>query len=342
MNPVSPTAEYPSDVIVAELCAPPDGYIVAELVSHRPRKSARRVFVVGLLLGGLAVSTGILFAALQESSSIPKPDEYEVDAERDLAYVEGDGADAKKHKLDLYLPRGKKGFPVVLFVHGGAWSSGDRNFFGAYEAIGKMFARHGVGAVVISYRLSPSVKHPEHIKDVARAFAWTKQHIAEHGGRPDHLFVCGHSAGGHLTALLATDESYLQEVGCSLADVRGAMPMSGVYSLPEKLFTKVFGEDPAVRENASPRRHVRAGCPPFLIVYAAKDFPSCDQASEEFANALRDQQVPADTLRVDDRNHINLITRTPDPDDPCGRALLDFVAKHASPADGDDAAGTDD
>ncbi|HJT33109.1 MAG TPA: alpha/beta hydrolase [Pirellulales bacterium] len=328
-------------VIVAELCAPPD-YIMAELVPQRPRKSARRVLVAGLLLGGLAVSTGILFAALQENESVPKPDEYEVEVVCDLAYVEGTEADAKKHKLDLYLPQGKKDFPVVLFVHGGAWSSGDRNFFGAYEAIGKMFARHGVGAAIISYRLSPSVKHPEHIKDVARAFAWTKQHIAEHGGRPDQLFVCGHSAGGHLTALLATDESYLQAVGCSLADVRGAMPMSGVYTIPDKLFTKVFGEDPAVHASASPRRHVRPGCPPFLIVYAAKDFPYCDQASEEFARALRDQQVPADTLKVDDRNHINLITRTPDADDPCGRALLAFVAKHASSGDGSDAADAGD
>lgn len=166
LNPVSPTVEYPSDVIVAELCAPVDDCTMAELVPHRPSKPARRVLIARLLVGGFAISTGILFAALQENKSVPKPDEYEVDVVRDLAYVEGTEADAKKHKLDLYLRRGKQGFPVVLFVHGGAWSSGDRNFFGAHEAIGKMFARHGVGAVVISYRLSPSVKHPEHIKDV--------------------------------------------------------------------------------------------------------------------------------------------------------------------------------
>lgn len=116
MHEVSPTVEYPSDVIVAELCAPPDDYIVAELVPQRPRKSTRRVLVAGLLLGGLAVSTGILFAALQENDSVPKPNEYEVDVVRDLAYVEGTEADAKKHKLDLYLPQGKKDFPVVLFV----------------------------------------------------------------------------------------------------------------------------------------------------------------------------------------------------------------------------------
>ncbi len=285
------------------------------------------------LTGVFTISLGVVRAAPQDDAAIAPAPECEVVAVRDLAYVEGAEADAKKHKLDLYLPQSKKDFPVVLFVHGGAWTTGDRKNFGLYEAVGRLFARHGIGAAVISYRLSPSVKHPEHVQDVARAFAWVKAHIADHGGRPDQLFVCGHSAGAHLTALLAADESYLKGVGCSSDDVRGAITISGVYSIPDKFFSKVFGEDPVVRDNASPLRHVRAGCPPFLIVYAAKDFPSCDRASEAFAKALRDQNVAAETLKIEGRNHINILTRIPDVDDPCGRALLDFVAKHASPAD---------
>ena len=168
---------------------------------------------------------------------------YEVEATKDVTYRDGDDADKDKHKLDLYLPNGKKDFPVVMFVHGGAWVFGDRNFFGVYEGIGKMFARHGIGAVVISYRLSPHVKHPEHVKDVAAAFAWTHKHIGEYGGRADELFLCGHSAGGHLVSLLATDESYLQAEGLSLKDVKGVMPISGVYGIPDKMFNEVFGKD---------------------------------------------------------------------------------------------------
>ncbi len=150
-------------------------------------------------------------------------------------------ADQKKHKLDLYLPKGKTDFPVVMFVHGGGWVFGDKNFFGVYEGVGKMFARHGVGAVVTNYRLSPAVQHPEHIKDVARAFAWTHKHIADYGGRPDELFLCGHSAGGHLISLLATDESYLKAEGLSLKDVKGVMPISGVYAIPDNMFNEAFG-----------------------------------------------------------------------------------------------------
>ncbi len=210
---------------------------------------------------------------------------YEVEATKDVTYRDGDDADKDKHKLDLYLPNGKKDFPVVMFVHGGAWVFGDRNFFGVYEGIGKMFARHGIGAVVISYRLSPHVKHPEHVKDVAAAFAWTHKHIGEYGGRADELFLCGHSAGGHLVSLLATDESYLQAEGLSLKDVKGVMPISGVYGIPDKMFNEVFGKDPEVRKQAGPRNHVHEGCPPFFIVYGDQDYPFCNVASEDFCKA---------------------------------------------------------
>ena len=59
----------------------------------------------------------------------------------------GPDADKIKHKLDLFLPKDQKDFPVVIFVHGGAWRHGDKNFFGVYSALGKMFARNGIGAV---------------------------------------------------------------------------------------------------------------------------------------------------------------------------------------------------
>ncbi len=123
---------------------------------------------------------------------------------KDIAYFEGKDADLQKHKLDLYLPKEKKDFPVLLYVHGGGWSEGDRSLWGQ---IGEICVTHGIGAVVISYRLSPKFKPPVQVQDVARAFAWTQRNISKYGGRADQIFLCGHSAGGHLVALLATDES---------------------------------------------------------------------------------------------------------------------------------------
>src|SRR5207237_6481418 len=150
-------------------------------------------------------------------------------------------ADSFRNRLDLYLPKGKKDFPVVFLVHGGAWMLGDNRCCGLYSSVGEFLASQGIGVVLPNYRLSPAVKHPEHVKDVARAFAWARAHIADHGGRPDRLFVAGHSAGGHLVALLATDETYLRAEGLQAADVRGVVAFSGVYRIPPGKMSATLG-----------------------------------------------------------------------------------------------------
>jgi acetyl esterase/lipase len=149
-----------------------------------------------------------------------------------VPYRDGPAVDAVHNRLDLFLPKGKKDFPVVILVHGGAWVMGDNRCCGLQSSVGEFLASQGIGAVLPNYRLSPGVRHPEHVQDLARAVAWVKAHIADYGGRPDRLFLAGHSAGGHLVALLATDEQYLKAEGLSTADLRGVIALSGVYRIP--------------------------------------------------------------------------------------------------------------
>ncbi|MBI2806850.1 MAG: alpha/beta hydrolase [Planctomycetes bacterium] len=161
-----------------------------------------------------------------------KTDLCEVRRVKDVAYYDGPETNARRHRIDLFLPTGKTDFPVVVLVHGGAWMVGDNRCCGLYSAVGEYLASQGIGAVLPNYRLSPSVKHPEHIKDLARAFAWTRRTIKQYGGDPTQLFLVGHSAGGHLVALLATDEQYLKAEGCLATDIRGVIGISGVYHIP--------------------------------------------------------------------------------------------------------------
>ena len=146
-----------------------------------------------------------------------------------LKYYEGKKFDNRKHRLDLYLPEGKKKVPVVMWIHGGGWRQGDK---GLYGRLGRRFAREGIGLAAISYRLSPKVRHPEHIRDCARAFAWLHRNVKEHDGDPDRLFIMGHSAGGHLAALLALDRKFLKEQKVPVQAIKGVIPMSGVYDIP--------------------------------------------------------------------------------------------------------------
>src|SRR5207237_10002694 len=159
------------------------------------------------------------------------------------------------HKLDLYLPKDHKDFPVLLFVHGGAWTSGNKNLYGP---LGQRFASNGIGTVIINYRLSPAVQHPAHAQDVAKAFAWTHKNIGKHGGRADRIFLSGHSAGGHLVALLATDETYLKAHKLAISDIKGVLPLSGVYTiLPSKLSERAFSKDLEACKDASPMTRQR-------------------------------------------------------------------------------------
>jgi acetyl esterase/lipase len=181
-----------------------------------------------------------------------KPGEgWEVEQIRGVCYRDDPDADNFRHRLDIYVPKGAHDFPVVVLVHGGAWVIGNNRSFGLYASVGQHLASCGIGAVMPNYRLSPGAKHPEHVKDIARAFAWTHAHIAEYGGRPDQLFLAGHSAGGHLVSLLATDERFLNAEGLCTADVRGVVSISGVYRIPpEKDHFTLGGAGPrAVRLN---------------------------------------------------------------------------------------------
>src|SRR5262249_15252477 len=145
-------------------------------------------------------------------------DACEVERVRNVRYYDGKDAQGHAHSLDMYLPKGRRDYPVVMFVHGGTWVHGDNRCCGVYSSVGEFLAAHGIGAVMPNYRLSPGVKHPEHVRDVARAFAWMHAHIAEHGGDPDRLYLAGHSAGGHLVSLVATDEKYLKAEGLKTSD----------------------------------------------------------------------------------------------------------------------------
>ncbi len=234
-----------------------------------------------------------------------------VDVHKGIAYID-DGND--KHRLDLYLPRDKKNFPVMLFLHGGAWRSGDRSLYGLF---GNRFAKAGVGVVVPSYRLMPKDPHPAQIEDAAAAFDWVYKNIAQFGGDVGRIYVAGHSAGGHLAALLALDPEWLKKYDISPGAIRGVALLSGVYD--------VSGMDEFKNANASPIHFVHARVPPFLISYCQWDYRGLPKQARDFAAALRKEFAEVRLLYVPKESHISEMIATLKDDDPTARALIDFV-----------------
>lgn len=254
-----------------------------------------------------------------------EPDKIEVEVTSDVAYRSDKDAH-KRHKLDIYVPKGKKDFPLLFFVHGGAWVIGDKLTF---RDPAKHFAEQGIGVVCPNYRLSPDVQHPKHVEDVAKAFAWTLDNVAKYGGDPKKVVIGGHSAGGHLTALLATNEEYLKAEKKGLTDIRGVVGVSGVYVIDSRveLFHKAFTDDEKACKTASPMEHVGANRPPMLLAYGDKDFAGLPAGAEAFGKALAKAKNEATAKEFKDRTHITIMSDMKKADDPLYLAAKEFILK---------------
>ena len=203
---------------------------------------------------------------------------------RNIAYA--DKADALQ-TLDVYSPKNAKNLPVVFWIHGGGWQTGDKT---DVQIKPRAFMEKGFVFVSTNYRLLPKVDMGTIVRDVAKSIRWVHDHIAEYGGDPKRLFIMGHSAGAQLAALICTDDRYLKAEGLSLAIIKGCVPVDGdtfdvpaiietaetrwrVHGLPRAKFghREKFGNDPAKHRDFSAVTHVAKdkGIPPFLILHVA-------------------------------------------------------------------------
>lgn len=283
-----------------------------------------RMILLYAALAAIAVASSSLSRARAADTS-----GVGVAVRKDVAYFEGKDADPVRHRLDLYLPEGKKSFPLLLFIHGGAWRNGSKDL---YLPLGQTFARQGIGVAVANYRLSPGVRHPEHVRDVARAFAWVVKNARDLGADPGRLYVSGHSAGGHLVTLLALDPRYLRAEGLDVGTIRGVVGISGPYALGAKGFENVFGEEGPARTDAFPLSHVKdvdgKKLPLFLLLYADKDYAGLPLSAQTLKGALEQRGVRVMLKEIADRDHITIISKVPQPDDATAKEIAQFVLGH--------------
>jgi acetyl esterase/lipase len=235
-----------------------------------------------------------------------------VEVQKDISYVEGKPEDAAKHKLDVYVPKGKKNVAVLVFVHGGSWRSGDRS---NYPALANRFAKEGLMVVVPSYRLMPGSPHPAQIDDATAALDWVVHNIAKYGGDPKKIYLSGHSAGGHLAAYVGLNQKFWP-------NLKGVLALSGVYDVSA---VGGFKSDGA---NASPMKHIQKGAPPFLVEYCENDYPDLPIQAREFNVALAQAGDSSQLIYVPGENHINEIVNVWKDDDPIALAILKFVSQH--------------
>jgi acetyl esterase/lipase len=186
--------------------------------------------------------------------------------------------DAAHHlALDVYLPEQVEQTttrsPIVVFFYGGDWTHGQRQW---YRFVGAALAAQGVITVIPDYRKYPSVKMDGFMRDAAKAVAWAHTHASELGGDPHYLFVMGHSAGGQIAALLATDPQWLAPYVMQPRDLAGFIGLAGCYDfmpIPanEKDMLGTFGHTPAQQRRAQPVAFVTGHEPPMLLLQGTAD-----------------------------------------------------------------------
>jgi len=239
--------------------------------------------------------------------------------ERDLAY----GPDPL-HRLDIFTPeQGDAGRPVLLFVHGGGFTRGDKH--GAFypDNITLWAAKQGMVGVNINYRLAPANAWPAAAQDLRAAIEWVRANIAEHGGDPNRIVLWGHSAGAnHVADYVAHAELR----GTEAAAVRGAVLLSPFYApAPGEEPHAYYGSDAAV-QSATPaiERLGRAEIPLFLS-YSEFD----PQPMKEFADALAVGLCSAGecarTIYLRDHNHFTEGMAVGTGDESLTGPLLDWM-----------------
>ena len=254
------------------------------------------------------------------------------------------GAQDEKRTLDVYAPAGAKGLPVVFWIHGGGWQSGDKT---DVKLKPQWFMDKGFVFVSTNYRLLPAVDMATLTRDVARSFRWVEDHVADYGGDPKRVLVGGHSAGAQLAALICTDERYLKEQGVSFDVLKGCVPVDGdtydvpaiievaetrwrVHHMPPNKFghREKFGNEPEKHRDFSAVYHVAKdkGIPPFLVLHVA-NHPDTSAQAFRLGAVLKEAGVPVRVFGAKDSEHSKLNDDLGLPNDPATKALDEFVAQ---------------
>lgn len=249
------------------------------------------------------------------------------DTTTDIRFRELPGIEPTHQSLDYYKPlageeeEAPSNLPVILYVHGGRWMTGDKSI--DKSPIVDFFIDQGFVVVSTNYRLSEKGKnqHPAQIEDIADAVGWISDNIRYRSGNPRAIYLVGHGAGAHLVALLATDHSRLIDVGVRPVDVKGVILLEPlVLDLVETMqsaessreFHKAaFGNNLEVWQDASPYFHIREDFPivPHLIVAACPvGWPSQEYlnklktdrwaAIEHYSEKLRENNVRVDLVNA--------------------------------------------
>jgi len=209
-----------------------------------------------------------------------------------------------RQELSIHVPtKMKKNADVVVFYYGGRWQYGSKN---DYAFVADALTSKGLITVIADYRLYPQVDWREFVQDGASAYQWVTKNIKHYGGNPNRVFVMGHSAGAHIAAMTAVDESLINK---STHRPCGLIGLAGPYDfLPirDEDVIRIFSTALDIN-NTQPITFVNLGDPAMLLLHGADDEAVKPGNSTRMAARAKALGVPATASLYKDTDHIDIL-----------------------------------
>ncbi len=249
---------------------------------------------------------------------------------KNVSYLETSLNIDSQPSLNIFSPKKAKyqNTPVLIFVHGGNWNSGNKELYNFY---GNNFAKKGITTVVVGYTLSPNANYKGMTTEVAEAIKWTQQNISKYKGNPEQLFLTGHSAGAHLVTLATMDPQY----GIDPASISGIILNDGA-GLDMHNYLKIYPpttnndylatwtNNPENWKEASPIFYVSETTPEIMMYVGKKTYPSITVANKRFLEALKPFQPNLDPIFLN-KKHIPMMTQFLWPWNNRYQEIIDFM-----------------
>jgi arylformamidase len=250
---------------------------------------------------------------LEKWELLSRQTEKEFTAIKDIAY-----GYLPLEQLDIY-PSQQPSSKTLIFIHGGYWYKMDK---ASFQFIAKAFKAYGITTVLINYPLVPSVSIDEVSTSCRKAIHWVHQNISKFNGDPNELYIAGHSAGGHLAAMLvATD---WKDFNITTSVIKGVCAISGLFNLiPIQLsdINQVLNMDKAVAIRNSPVNLLPAiECPLAIVVGADETAEFLDQSAALY-NSWK-QSIVTEIVQIPGLNHYSILETMLYPECPLHQVML--------------------
>jgi len=229
--------------------------------------------------------------------------------------------------IDVF-PAAKTPAPCLLFIHGGYWQALDKSDF---SYIVPAFQDAGVAVAVVNYPLAPQVNVDDIVPENRAAVAWLHRNARDYGIDPARIHVSGHSAGGHLTAMVL--ETDWATFGLDHNPVRGACAISGLFDLePIRLcyLNDVLGLDAAEAERNSPLHHLPKRSGPLILSVGSVETDEFLRQQAEFAAAWRKAGLPLEVADQPGDHHFSVVDRLAQPKSLLHQAVMRQISSSAS------------